>query len=215
LLLRPMLGLGAFLGVVVAISSYRFLFVGLETAFPSMGLPLERARLPFLVHVVSSPVSLAVGVLLLWTGFRGLSPRLHRWSGRVYALSILVGGLSAVAMAPGANGGWFASLGFTLVGLVWIGVTGYAVHLARTRQFAAHRRWMIRSYALTFAAVTLRLELLPFQLAGIAYVDTIPYLVWTSWPLNALIAEWWLRRPVRKPATHSTQTKSRMVRHSV
>lgn len=209
MLLRPMLGLGAFLGVVVAISSYRFVFVGLDTAFPSMGVPLEKAHLWFIVHVVSAPVSLAVGVLQFWPGLCARAPRLHRWGGRVYALSILVGGLSAVAMAPGANGGWFASVGFTLVGVAWIGVTGYAVHLARTRQVAAHRRWMIRSYALTFASVTLRLQLLPFQLAGIAYVDLIPYLVWTSWPLNALIAEWWLRRHLRKPAVFAKSPMGR------
>jgi uncharacterized membrane protein len=204
-----MVASGACLGVVVAITSYRFVFVGLDTAFPSMGLPLENAYLWFMVHVVASPVSLAVGVLLLWPGMRSRAPGLHRWSGRVYALSVLVGGLSAVAMAPGANGGWLAEVGFTLVGLVWIGVTGYAVYLARTRQFAAHRRWMIRSYALTFASITLRLQLLPFQLAGISYLDMIPYLVWTSWPLNALIAELWLRRPLRKPTVTAKYTMHR------
>ena len=197
MLMRRVIGIGAFLGFAVAISSYRFLIIGLEASFPSMGLPLEQARLAFIVHVVSAPVALAVGVLQFRRGLRSRSPRLHRWSGRVYVVSILVGGLSAVAMAPGANGGVLASGAFAVVGVVWIGVTGYAVHLARARQFSAHRRWMIRSYALTFAAITLRLQLIPFQLAGIAYVDTIPYLVWTSWPLNALVAEWWLRRQAR------------------
>lgn len=184
----------ALLGGIVALTSYRFLLTGLEAAFPSMGPHIGAARLAFLAHVSASPVALALGAFQFMPRLRAGAPGLHRWAGRLYAAAILVGGIGALAMVPHANGGLLSSLGFLIVAVLWLVTTAQAVRLALLRRFAQHRRWMIRSFALTFASVTLRLELLPFQLAGIPYVETIPYLVWTSWTPNIIAAEWWLRR---------------------
>jgi Predicted membrane protein (DUF2306) len=57
----------------------------------------------------------------------------------------------------------------------------------------AHQRWMIRSYALTAAAITLRIYL-PLSLAfhwpySIAY----PAIAWLCWIPNAVAAEAYLR----------------------
>jgi len=58
----------------------------------------------------------------------------------------------------------------------------------------AHRRWMLRTFALTYAAVTLRLWLLALvPLLGdfpSAYM-LVPFLCWVP---NLLVAEWLLRR---------------------
>ena len=60
---------------------------------------------------------------------------------------------------------------------------------------AAHRRWMTRSYALTFATVTLRLWL-P-RLAAIFPFETAYQTVsWLAWVPNLLIVEWAIRRNV-------------------
>jgi len=54
----------------------------------------------------------------------------------------------------------------------------------------AHQRWMIRSYALCFAAVTLRLYLPLFL--GVFNMEFIPaykIIAWLCWVPNILIAE--------------------------
>jgi hypothetical protein len=125
---------------------------------------------------------------------RARRPVIHRWNGRLYGVAILVGGVSALVMAPQTNGGMVSTMGFGLLAVLWLGFTAIGIAKARARDFTAHRRWMIRSFALTFAAVTLRLELFPLMAAGLTYVEAITILAWLAWVPNLLVAEWLLRR---------------------
>ena len=62
-------------------------------------------------------------------------------------------------------------------------------------RIAEHQRWMVRSYALTFAAVTLRLEMpFFFILGGMDYAEVSNYVAWLCWVPNLIIAELYLRR---------------------
>ena len=84
---------------------------------------------------------------------------LHRWSGRFYAVIVLVLLCpSGLLMAPFAKGGLPGKFGFLLlVGLTfwftWKG-TRYAIE----RRFALHRKWMTRSMAMAATAMTFRLS---------------------------------------------------------
>jgi hypothetical protein len=51
---------------------------------------------------------------------------------------------------------------------------------------------MVRSFALTFGAVTLRLYLIPSQIAGMDFVTAYQWIAWLSWVPNIAIAEWWI-----------------------
>ena len=74
-------------------------------------------------------------------------------------------------------------------------MTAQAIRLAMAGRITEHRRWMIRSYSLTFAAVTLRVALpLFFILGGMDYDEASNYVAWISWVPNLLIAELYLRR---------------------
>jgi hypothetical protein len=66
-------------------------------------------------------------------------------------------------------------------------------------RFAEHRRWMIRSFVLTFGAVTLRLYLPLAPLLHIDFMDVYRASAWVSWVPNLILAELYLargRRPV-------------------
>lgn len=192
---RFFLPVAATLSLLIAIGSLRFLGLGLERAFPEMMNHIDATRLAFLMHVSAAPVALAAACFQLMPRLRARRPALHRWTGRVYGVAILIAGLGALVMAPGANGGIVASLGFGLLAVLWIGFTVLGVAKARAGETAAHRRWMIRSFALTFAAVTLRLELLPMMASGMTFVEAMTLLAWVSWVPNLIVAELFLRRP--------------------
>jgi hypothetical protein len=84
-------------------------------------------------------------------------------------------------------------LGFGTLAVVWMVVSAAALIRARQRRFAEHRAWMIRSYALTFAAVTARVVPVPlFFVTQDPVLATI--LTFWSWPLNLMVAEWLVRR---------------------
>ncbi|HHS94323.1 MAG TPA: DUF2306 domain-containing protein [Rhodobacterales bacterium] len=182
------------LSLLVALMSYRFLALGLGMAFPDMGPHIDFGRIAFLAHVSAAPVALALGMFQFAPRIRQNRPGLHLWMGRLYGVAILIAGLGALAMTPTDNGGLAAKLGFGLLAVLWLGTTAYAIRLAMARRIAAHRRWMIRSFALTFAAVTLRLYLAPMMLAGMNYAEAIPILAWACWVPNLVIAEWLLAR---------------------
>jgi len=50
--------------------------------------------------------------------------------------------------------------------------------------------WMIRSYALTLGAVTLRIYIPLFLMQGVPFEQAYPAIAWLAWVPNLIIAEW-------------------------
>lgn len=98
-------------------------------------------------------------------------------------------------MAPLSYGGPIAHVGFGFLAVLWLGTTTMALRAILARDIAAHRRWMTRSYALTFAAVTLRLWL-PGLAAIFPFETAYQTVSWLAWVPNLLIVEWTIRRNV-------------------
>ncbi|WP_161965730.1 DUF2306 domain-containing protein [Steroidobacter cummioxidans] len=121
-------------------------------------------------------------------------PRVHVWTGRAYLLAVLSGALGGLYFAPTSVAGQPGVVGFGLLAVFWLYTGAQAYISIRRRDVVAHRRWMIRNYALTFAAVTLRLELGLLQLGGLSFDVAFPIVAWSCWVLNWLVAEMWLRR---------------------
>ena len=184
---------------VIALGSYRFLALGLPMAFQDMLGHIEFRRLAFVTHVSTAPLALVFGSMQLLPSLRARHPAVHRWTGRLYGVSVLLAGLTGLVVASGAAGGLSTQLGFGLLSVLWLVVTALGVWHARARRFAEHRRWMIRSFALTFTGVTLRLYLLIFIGAGFTYTEASVYLAWLGWIPNLVAVEWWLRR---RPSPH-------------
>lgn len=92
-----------------------------------------------------------------------------------------------------------AQRGFGTLAVLWLSFTALAFLQGWHREIPSHRRWMIRSTALTLAAVTLRIYL-PFTFMvleprfGIGYDIAYPIIAWVAWAPNLLIAEYIVRR---------------------
>lgn len=145
-----------------------------------------------LAHFLGGAVVIIVGALQFHAGLRKNRPALHRCLGRVYVIGVLIGGLAGLYLAFYSSGGLVAHWGFGSLAVCWLTATGLAYQKIRAGQFRLHQDWMIRSYALTLGALTLRLYLPMAQLAGITFDDAYPAIAWLSWVPNLIIAEWWL-----------------------
>ena len=189
----------AVLSILVALVSFRFLALGLPLAFPDMQGHIDNARLAFVLHITFAPIALFLGTLQLMPKLRQKYRSMHRWGGRFYGMAVLIGGLSGLVVASNAEGGIVATLGFGALSLVWLYTTYQGVRFARARDYTAHRLWMIRSFALTFAGVTLRLYLVGFFIAGFNYTEASVYLAWLCWVPNLIAVEWWMRRRKAAP----------------
>ena len=152
-------------------------------------------------HIFGSAVALIIGPFQFWTRLRNERPRLHRWLGRCYLLiGVGIGGSTGLFMAFHAFGGLPAKLGFGVLAVLWL-YTGYRAYRAiRARDIAAHRRWMVRNFALTFAAVTLRLYLPTAMASGFVFEPAYVAVAWLCWVPNLIAAEWLLNRIPVRPA---------------
>jgi uncharacterized membrane protein len=105
--------------------------------------------------------SLALGLGLLqlnrWLLLRHRA--VHRALGTAYVVSAALVGLAGLYMSLYSFGGMITHLGFGALAVLLLGTTARAYLAARARAIAEHRRWMLASYALIFAAVMLRIEL--------------------------------------------------------
>ena len=148
-------------------------------------------RLGFYVHITTALVVLVLGLLnwLPWVAARG--PRLHRALGLGYVVGILaLAAPSGLVLARYANGGLAAQVGFTLQCVVWWGTTWLAYRAARQRQWPRHADWMVRSYAVTLAALALRGEsYLMFYYFHTKPIETYLTVTWLSWVGNLILAE--------------------------
>lgn len=152
-----------------------------------------------MMHIAGAVVALVIGPFLFLPATRRKRWRpVHRWVGRLYMLGILLGALGGLYMAQMAWGGLVTRLGFTALAILWMFVSGMALWRVRQRDFKAHQRWIIRSYALTFAAVMLRLQMPLYGALGIDPMTAYQMTAWTSWIPNLIVAEiiiWQMGRP--------------------
>ena len=181
----------------IALVSARLVSPELLRSMDHLSYHYEARALALYGHIIFAIVALAMMPLQFSARLRAARPRLHRWVGRTYVAGCLIGGLCGFVLALGTKAGLTAASGFAVLAVVWIWCTLQGLFAARARQFADHRRWMIRSAALTFGAVTLRIYLMGGLAAGLDFASFYPLLGWLSWVPNLIIAEWVLleRRP--------------------
>lgn len=141
-------------------------------------------------HVFASIVALSLGPFQFSRSLRGSRPQLHRWMGHIYlVVGVAIGGLSGLYMSAFAFGGIFGKLGFASLAVAWL-FTGFrAFQAIRCGDVAEHRKWMIRNFSLTLAAVTLRIYLPASMTAGIEFELSYPFIAWAAWLPNLLVAE--------------------------
>ncbi|WP_224277141.1 DUF2306 domain-containing protein [Streptomyces sp. LS1784] len=151
-------------------------------------------EVPLYIHIFGAVTALAVGPWQFSTRLRERSPRRHRRIGVTYLLACLVGGVGALLLAPVAYGGAVAGLGFACLAVAWLVTGGAGLRAILDGRVIDHRRWMIRSFALTFAAVTLRLMLLAATAARLDFRTSYTAIAWLCWVPNLLLACWFTRR---------------------
>jgi hypothetical protein len=194
----------ALLAAGVALYSLRFAAApfGIWPAIdPDIRVVIEQFPVRALIHMLVAPVALLIGPFQFLPSLRTRYPRLHCASGRIYVAACVIAGVGGLATAFHASGGPVAGLGFSLLAVLWIGVTLGAWWAAVQRRFALHRLLMRFSYAMTFAAVTLRLQIpIGLALGFDGYAAMSPWLAYTSWIPNVIAVAIYSAAVQRRPA---------------
>ena len=185
--------------VLVAAYAFTYLFRAFRTGDP-FAAQFAASGWDVPLHFFGAGLALLVAPLQVAAGVRRRLPGLHRTTGWLYLAAILIGGASGLSLAFNAQGGAASGVGFALLALLWIAITVRGVSFAVAGDIVRHRRWMCRSVALTFAAVTLRVMLAVG--GGVLHLPFMPVYItaaWASWLLNLAVCELMLRWPARHP----------------
>ncbi|MCP4521972.1 MAG: DUF2306 domain-containing protein [Cytophagales bacterium] len=120
-------------------------------------LPITIWKLSFYIHVFSSSFCLLAGFSQFSSTLLKEFPKAHRILGRIYVYNILfVNFIPAMIMAYYANGGVPSKIAFFILNFLWFGFTLRSLIAIKNKNIVLHKNDMIRSYALTFSAITLR-----------------------------------------------------------
>ena len=173
---------------VVAYATRFFLFRLGDAHFSRYFLPLR-------LHIAGGMGALLAGPWQFSEKLRERALNLHRWLGRFYLLEVALGSIAGFAMALVSKEGLPTHLGFGALAVLWFFTGLQAYRMVRRGDIVAHRQWMIRNFALTLAAVTLR-NYLPLMLFALHWSFRSAYITvsWLCWVPNVLVAEWLIRR---------------------
>ncbi|MEK4325444.1 DUF2306 domain-containing protein [Paenibacillus sp. FSL R7-0312] len=141
------------------------------------------------IHIFTAIFALIIGPFQLFMKPTNDRKRWHRLLGYGYVLSITVSGIVSVYLSLFATGGWIAGLGFMSLDVLWVATTLTATRKIMAKDIQAHKAWMLRSYALTFAAVTLRIWLAPLTLLFGDFEAGFRVVAWVCWIPNLLVIE--------------------------
>jgi len=157
--------------------------------------------LPVVIHILSAMVFALLGALQFSTRLRRRHRAWHRRAGRIVMVAGLGVGLSALWLNQ-----FFPRAGATrellypvraVFGMAMLVVIALGFLAARRRDFANHRAWMIRSYAIGLVAGTQAFTLgVGGAIFGHGQMTTALLLV-AAWAINLTVAEWAIRR--RRP----------------
>ena len=161
------------------------------------------SALPLVTHIVSSLVFALVGALQFVPRLRRRASGWHRRAGRVVASAGLFAASSALWLTlfypPHPGTGELLFVLRLVFATAMIGCLALGIATVRRRDFAGHRAWMIRTYAIGMAAGTQVLtEGFSKALFGSGVLlDDLAKAM--GWVINLAVAEWIIRRSGLRP----------------
>ena len=148
------------------------------------------------LHVIAGGLFLLLAPLQFWGRLRNSHRRVHRWSGRMLLVLLMISVLASVPFGvldpyAGAPEGVIV----TVVALLAIGGAGRAYWAIRTQRVDLHREWMLRVFALGVGIASVRLVNTVLLMLILPFVSSVTIFVlslWLGWGLTLAGVEWWI-----------------------
>jgi len=148
-------------------------------------------KIAFYVHVSFSMFSLLAGFTQFSKVIRTQYRKVHQILGWIYIIAVLVfAAPSGLVIGYYANGGFWSQLAFCLLTVGWFYFTLQALRMLVKHNYKQHQIYMIRSFALTLSAITLRFwKFIIVLMWQPRPMDVYQIVAWLGWVLNLIVAE--------------------------
>ena len=145
-------------------------------------------------HIYLGAVALLIAPFQIHAVFRNRFLPIHKKIGYVYFVAVFISALGGLHMAINAKSTIVGDIGFALLAILWF-ITGLmGLVTIKQSRIEEHKQWMLRNVALTFAAISLRIEL-PLLIAvfGFSPAAAFEIVAWASWLPQLLLVEFCMR----------------------
>ncbi|MBP1083453.1 MULTISPECIES: DUF2306 domain-containing protein [Bacillus] len=156
------------------------------------------------IHIVLALIALLTGPVALIKRIRVKRLPVHRWFGRIYVLSIILNYIPGLYVSLFATGGLLSTAGFFILNTLWLCTTLIGYRAIRKKRMIPHSQWMLRSFFLSFANMTIYIIVAIFHNAlNFPYAYSYTMASWMCWILNLLLAEMIIKKNLNvKRAAH-------------
>jgi hypothetical protein len=154
----------------------------------------------FYIHVYSAIFVLLAGFTQFSSGLLKRKPVIHRDIGKFYVFIVLFfSAPSGLFIGVFANGGLYSKISFVMLSILWFYFTLQGFLCIKNKNITLHKAYMLRSFALTFSAITLRFwKVILVYLFHPSPMDVYQIIAWIGWIPNLLIIEYYLYNQSKK-----------------
>jgi uncharacterized membrane protein len=183
-----------FFAIIIGIYPFLYFLVDMGPGFLSSKPDVLRQssiwNAAFYQHILFGAIAMLTGWSQFSKHLRNKNLSIHRTLGKIYLGAVILSGLAGLYLAMFANGGLISILGFSGLAIGWLFSSSMAYAMIRKKNIEEHQYWMIRSYALCWAAVTLRIWLPGLQIGfGMDFNTAYKIISWLCWVPNIVVAE--------------------------
>ncbi len=183
----------ALCGVLIGLYPFAYFVVpdrkfGLLASKSSELLADNLWNIMFYIHIILGGIALCIGWLQFNKKIRNKNLKLHKNIGKIYVFSVLFSAVSGLYIGYFATGGIIAKSGFMTMAVAWFLTTLFAFTTVKKGNIIKHQKLMTYSYAICFAAVTLRIYLPIFTPLFGGFLPAYKLIAWLCWVPNILVA---------------------------
>jgi len=184
----------------IAVASYQFMVEGITRGADHVAYHIENVGVILAVHMITGGLAILLVPIQVSRMWRRGDRRKHVYLGWLLVPIVAIAALTTPPISFNMNEPFWSELGFAMGSIAWFCALVMGIWSIKTKQFERHRRWMVMMAALSFGAVSFRLQLPILRLFWDMDV-VFPYLGWTCWVPNVLVVAWWWHRQVRVTPT--------------
>lgn len=186
------------LGILLLLSLSLFMLVWVPDHFALLSdqAPSSSAyQATSILQLVAVGMGLLTGPFLFWVRFREPPLSIHFHLGTIYVVACFLSGLAGLMLLAFARLSLANVIALILLNAIWLVTIVMAIRTMRSDDLAANRRWLLRSFSLTFSAVTLRLLVVLFFDETNSSIS--PLLLWLGWVPNLFLMELFICRELK------------------
>lgn len=182
---------------------------------PNLLNPNQANDLEYIKHHYMTYIHLVTGIIIYLFGplqfvprIRRQWPRIHKWSGYIFFVTVIAAGITGIFMGflfpVGKTSETSSSLLFSII-MIYCAIR--AIVMILNKNVELHRQWMIRSYMIAIGPATMHAIIPLFiQLGGKDIGEALSLSLWIGFTLQLIMAEVWIHYTMPTTAVKNRTT---------